>query len=170
MRKSVIITLFIIYIASIVIIGYFGTKVKSYDTNKYVKGLEISITATNADCYELIKNEKDGYVVIDETSGYEEYNLKLRYTKYKQNNRLDVAIVPIFLFADGEKEKRTGREVSYQIDGLSSKNQDKITVDENGNLAILKSGLTCTLYIRPIGTGQIRVPSSTGIKVNVSIY
>ena len=34
MRKSVIITLFIIYIASIVLIGYFGTKVKSYDTNK----------------------------------------------------------------------------------------------------------------------------------------
>ena len=41
MKKSVILLIFVIYVASIVVIGFFGVKIASYNPTIYVSSIEI---------------------------------------------------------------------------------------------------------------------------------
>ena len=51
MKKSTTLLIFIIYLASIVVIGFFGMKIKVYDEVKYVKSIEMSVEAENRKMY-----------------------------------------------------------------------------------------------------------------------
>lgn len=58
MKKSVILLIFVIYVASIVIIGFFGVKIGSYNPTIYVSSIEI----LNEELKINSNNEK--YIVI----------------------------------------------------------------------------------------------------------
>lgn len=51
MKKSTAIIIFIVYLASIVMIGFFGMRVKVYDVQKYVKKIEMNVEAEKEDMF-----------------------------------------------------------------------------------------------------------------------
>lgn len=73
MKKSVIIVIGIIYVLAIVIVGFFGLKIKQYDANIYVKSVEI----TNSDIE--IWGNGDKVITIYLDDGYE-YQLEWKIT------------------------------------------------------------------------------------------
>ena len=75
MKKSTILLILIIYIASIVVIGFFGMQIKVFDEIKYINSIEISVEAERSDSYELtLLPEKD------KTTQNDVYNLKIYFT------------------------------------------------------------------------------------------
>ena len=74
MKKSTILLIFIIYLASIVVIGFFGMASKVYDEIKYVQTIDVEVEAEKKEAYLFKSNgtSKNGnkmfnlYVFFDE--------------------------------------------------------------------------------------------------------
>ena len=77
MKKSTTILILIIYVASIVLVGFFGMSVKVYDEIKYVKQIAISVEAESEELYTLTKLDEN-----DAVTGNPQYNLTIRYNSY----------------------------------------------------------------------------------------
>lgn len=73
MKKSVIIVIGIIYVLAIVVVGFFGLKIKKFDSNVYIKNVEI----TNSDIEVWESGEK---VVIIYLSDGNEYQIEWKIT------------------------------------------------------------------------------------------
>ena len=76
MKKSTILLIILIYLASIVVIGFFGMKIKIYDEIKYVKNIEMSVEAENENMFTFIDEG------IDEATGNRAYKLVINFDNY----------------------------------------------------------------------------------------
>lgn len=61
MKKSVILTILIIYIIAIVVVGFIGIALKIYDEKKYVESIECS---TEGYVPESLDGKSDGYIEV----------------------------------------------------------------------------------------------------------
>jgi hypothetical protein len=79
MKKSVIILIAIIYIASVALVSFFGLKAKLFDQVVYVSEIEI-LNKDIREAPEFAKAEYDYYVVIspNETTGERKYQIEYR--------------------------------------------------------------------------------------------
>ena len=75
MKKSTILIIFIIYLASIVMIGFFGMASKVYDEIKYVEEINVSVEAENKDMFTFTE--------LDELTaqGNKQYRLIINFEK-----------------------------------------------------------------------------------------
>lgn len=105
MKKSIILLIFVIYVASIVIIGFFGVKLASYDPVIYVKQIEIlnDDLRTNADgdkyiLHQFVEGELN--VVTLFTKVWPENATKRNVTySYSSNDKVEIDKIGNVIFS-----------------------------------------------------------------------
>ena len=156
MKKSTTILILIVYVASIVLVGFFGMSIKIYDEIKYVKKIEISIEAESEELYTLTKLEEN-----DSVTGNPQYNLTIHYNSYS-NKSVDengtqfvlLNIIPEVTYDTGDLAGDT-ESIVYNLNNTGAKHAEKgnISLNEYGTLVCYKSMIAFQIYINPAAKG-----------------
>ncbi len=139
MKKSVLLLIMVVYIASIVIIGFFGVKIGSYNVTKYVQRIEL----LNEVEYEQGVNPNAPDFNPDAYTKY----IKFKFTPYEDelNNpnyvQLMWKVIP---------ETATYRDVTF-VHGENS----KASVNEIGTV-VFTGKTTLTIYITSTDGTNVR--------------
>ena len=133
MKKSTMLIIFIIYVVSIIVIGFFGMSVKVYDEIKYVKSIQISVDAEDPDMYNL----EDP--VIDESTKNPKYKLRLFFKTNalldgNGNKYLPLNIIPKIEYDTGEIEGSNLQGITYTVSNEKLVNDNIISLNKNGTL------------------------------------
>lgn len=165
MRKSTIVTILLIYLASIVAVGFLGTRVRIYDEIRLVSSISISVRAANEKSFKYTGES----VGQDESTGFKIYKMTAYYNAYQENGVLEFAFIPVFTFKDGKKEEMTGKAVSYQIEPSGYVDSGWLSITNNGILSLNRGTMDIDLYIRPISTEKISAISDSGILIKLQV-
>lgn len=136
MKKSTILILCIVYLASILVVGIFGMKVKSYNTSIYIEEIKPTEIAVSTDEEVELKWSENGY----------------HYAVYKYVDGLKLRMGYEILPADA-----TNKKVSISIIYDSSLDPDEptATYDKSANvLQFNKAGIVDVLYTCLDGSGK----------------
>ncbi len=147
MSKSTIVIIFVIYVASIIMIGFFGMAIKVYDKVKYVKSIEIKVEAEKPEFYELRnmgKNDK----------GDNEYYLMVYFDQYlidpTTNQRyLPLSILPYVEYDSGDvasEEETIKFSINSSVDLEAA---GYIKLDNGGMLTCYDSGFSFIINVSP---------------------
>ena len=169
MKKSTMLIIFIVYVASIVVIGFFGMRVKVYDEVKYIKSIQMSVEAENENMFTLSEP------VIDPTTKNPKYTLRVNFISCSlldaNNNRyLPLNLIPKIEYDTGEIEGSNLESITYTVSNEKLIEDSIISLDERGTLicreklSINKNGemehkmYSFFIYVKPasmsgIGTG-----------------
>lgn len=112
MKKSVIILIGIIYIASIFVVGFFGMQIKAFDTIIYITDIE----CTNEEVVTKIDGTKEIKFDYDASKDDMENSIILTYEVYPSNSTLKGRDA-VRLFCD-ESHKLIRNEM-WVVDGLT---------------------------------------------------
>ena len=161
MKKSTIIIIFIIYVASIILIGFFGMKVKAYDLQKYVESIEMSVEAEDEQMFKFeslgkTANKNNYYkltVYFDKAlTGDFEIDGIIETRKY-----VPLTFIPKITYTSGELGK--GERIKYSISREEVTKKHEAELTEYGMLSCLKK-TSFIIYVNPesvsgIGTGAV---------------
>lgn len=155
MKKSVVITIFIIYIASIIAIGFFGIKLKVYDEVKYVKEIKVSVETTNEDAIKMVDVGKNS------STGNNEYKLYVDYTKFEtrvvekdgamvEEVYFSLSLIPQVTYDSGELASGKGEKIKYTTLNQNYVDKGFFTLDEYGFVTIYRQNvLSFSVMISP---------------------
>lgn len=166
MKKSTILIIFIIYLASIVVIGFFGMKIKVYDEIKYVKEINMQATAENEQMFNFVA---DG---IDASTGNKKYILTV-YFDYniirpiERNNGLivnrecvPITLIPHVTYDTGDVANSEEESIKFSLSDATYEKREFVSLSERGLLMCFERDLAFRIYIDPAtksgnGTGVI---------------
>ncbi len=160
MKKSVLITIFIIYVASIIVIGFFGIKLRVYDEVKYIKEITITAEAENEEAFSIKEIGKD------ETTGNNKYELKIDYTKSATDEStgekyLVISLIPHVVYDSGDLAAGKGESIKYTTLNQNYIDKGFFSIDQFGIITIKRqSFFAFTVMVNPetqggFGTGAI---------------
>lgn len=136
MKKSVIILIALIYVASIALVGFFGIKFKIFEEIVYPTGIE------------LLNDDLESVDDLKAEFGDAEYDFDYYTFATKVGNvykyQLEYKLLP---------ENTTETTVYFSYDKDSAE-KDGITVDEHGVVTFTKSGTAITIQIIPKANGD----------------
>lgn len=147
MNKSTIVIIFVVYIASIIAIGFFGMAIKVYDKIKYVKSIEIKIEAESHNFYDFTAIEKD-------SKGNNAYNLIVHFN-YAQidpitnKKYLPLSILPYVEYDSGDiaSEEET---LVYSINSSSDLEElGYVKLESTGMLTCYQANLAFIIKVSP---------------------
>lgn len=156
MKKSTIIIIFIIYVASIILIGFFGMRVKAYDLQKYVKAIEMSAEAEDKAMFKLESlgktENKDNH-----------YKLTVYYDKGKTGDfeidgiietrkYVPLTLIPKITYTSGELGK--GEKIKYTISREELIDNHSIELTEYGVLTCFRK-TSFIIYVAPASSSGI---------------
>ncbi len=165
MKKSIVITILLVYVASIVIVGFFGIAVKVYDEVKYVQSITMSVESTNSESYTWEDISQPNsihkyYLEIDfskaEEGMVEDKNGNLIDTKY-----LGFTFIPQITYMSGDVEAEN--KIIYSMDSDDKKKQEKgyFTLNEYGVFTVFYAPFTIIVYVNPqdVNRASINAPA-----------
>ena len=173
MKKSTVLLIFMIYVASIVIIGFFGMRIKIYDEVKYINKIEISVEAEKSEMYELtLLPEKD------KTTQNDVYNLKIYFTDYAEEGEffdegsgtnltkkyLPISFIPKITYDTGE-EGANVEGITYNISNQKLIDNKSVELENNGTMICFKPKISFYVYIDPVSKGR----NGTGVIIHVFV-
>ncbi len=160
MKKSTIITIFIIYLASIVAVGFFGFKVKVIGEVMYVKTINLDVRCEDESAYEfreMFEEEKtsDGkyneYVMFVDFSKAQ--NVKVEEDgKEVDKKQLAFSIIPQVTYLTGDSPSAEEDSVVYTIIDKKVLDRGYAEIDDKGILTIWESKLSFTIRVSPKST------------------
>lgn len=172
MKKTTVLLIFIIYVASIVVIGFFGMSVKVYDEIKYVKSIEMSVEAESSDMFELKYNG------IDAETKNPEYTLRIYFTKsattgtFKNSEGVDeekqylpLNLIPKVTYDTGDVAGNA-ENIKYTISNQKLIDNNSVILKDNGTLICFKSGFAFYIYVNPASKGG----NGTGANLHVFVF
>lgn len=166
MKKSTILLIFIVYLASIVVIGFFGMKVKVYDEIKYVKTITMSVEAENEQMYDFVE---DG---TDTVLGNKKYKLTVHFNAHligsftrknglvEERRYVPLTLLPYVTYDTGDVANSEEESIKYSLSNTSFEEKEYISLSEKGQLLCFKTDIAFMIYIDPAtkggyGTGAI---------------
>lgn len=160
MKKSTIIIIFIVYLASIILIGFFGMKVKAYDIKKYVKTIEMSVEAEDE---KMFKFENLG---IDDTTKNNLYSLTIYFDKaltgefevdgiMENKKYLPLTLIPKVTYDTGDVADAKGESIKYSISNPLITKNGYAELSNYGVLTCYKRDVMFSVYISPASIGRI---------------
>ncbi len=163
MKKSTVIIILIVYLASIIVVGFFGMRVKVYDKVKYVKSIEVTAQAESEDMYSF---ESNG---INPTTQNHQYTLKVYFTEHHLVDVDGKAYLPIIFMPQvtydsgdiaGEAEK-----IKYSIvSSIDYVAQGRVALSQRGELNCFDSLFAFTVMISP------ETSSLVGAKAEIEVW
>ena len=173
MKKSTVLLIFVIYIASIVAIGFFGMRAKVFNEIKYIKSIEISVQMESSEMYTLkLLPEKD------EITGNPQYNLILDYSQYAVDGEffneetqtnitrkyLLLNFIPKITYKDGS-EWASDEGINYSISRQDYIEDKSVELQENGTMICYKSKISFYVYVMPNTKGD----NGSGANIHVFV-
>lgn len=159
MKKSTALVILIIYLVSIVLIGFFGMAVKAYDLQKYIKSIEMSVEAENE---AMFKFEYLGKDINEDGTGSRnnEYRLIIYFNQalFDENEKayLPLTLIPKVTYDTGDVNAK-GDSIEYSTNKEAEELQEKnyFELDERGILTVYKKRITFDIYVNPASVGRI---------------
>ena len=160
MKKSVIITILLVYLASIVIVGFFGISVKVYEVVKYVQSITMSVESNNAEAYEWV--EDTSY-----TEGHK-YTLTIHFGEATEGPIDDgtgnietklyigLNLIPQVTYTSGDLGAEEPIEYKLSDGGQSYADDGYFSLSQYGVLMIYKELFFASIYIEPQNYGSIK--------------
>lgn len=158
MKKSTIIIIFIIYLASIVLIGFFGMKVKVYDVQKYVQYIEMNVQAEKEEMFKL------EYLGKDPTTHNNKYKLIIYFREaitVGDTTCVPLNLIPKVVYDKGELDAK-GESINYSTNPEAEelKELNYFSLDELGRLIVYERRISFDIFVNPnsiskIGSGAI---------------
>ena len=174
MKKSTILIIFIVYLASIAAIGFFGMRSKVYDEVKYVSAITVEAQVENEnmrDFEDITANpnsKKKEYlltVYFDNAIEYEagKFYVPISLTPYVVYDTGDVANskeVSIVYYGDKNSQKDTDGNISYK-----KSNKTIATLTKYGSLSCFEKDTAFRITINPAKQGSSEVSVSITVIV-----
>lgn len=165
MKKSTLIVIFIVYLASIVAVGLFGMSVKVYDQVKYVSSITVSAESSEESALKL---EQVSYSATD---GYL-YRLRVDFSKAdtttnasgEEQKVLEFSLIPKVAYESGEISSNL-EAIVYLLDGNGQSYVDSeyISTDGRGQFLCHRNKISFQVTIRP------KSGSSSGAKATIRV-
>ena len=116
MKKSVIILIGIIYVASIFVVGFFGMKIKSFNTIIYISDIE----CTNDDVITKAKDEKELRFDYDPDGDKMTNTLIITYAVYPENATMGGTAAVKLMYNENPKlvEEVDGLKITFKARGV----------------------------------------------------
>lgn len=161
MKKSTIITIFIIYLASIVIIGFFGIKVRVDGEIMYIETINLDIKCEDETSFEFRKKEKTEY--IHQSMNANEYVMFVDFSKAQEvkveedgeevtKKQLVFSIIPTVSYLKADSPDAEEDTVVYTIMQDRVKDKGYAEIDNKGILTIWGDRLLITILVSPKST------------------
>ena len=155
MKKSTIIIILIVYLASIIAIGFFGMSLKIYGTDiKYVKTIEMTAEAENDNMFEFTQTESSaGYIEYELVVNFEEEALTGAFEEdgaTVMKRYLPLNLIPKVTYQTGDVEGEA-EKIVFSTNEQAAKhiNAGKFKLEQNGTLMFFASGYSFKIYVRP---------------------
>lgn len=160
MKKSIIITILLVYLASIILVGFFGISVKVYDVVKYVQSIEMSVESNNPDAYDWQAEEYAG-------TGKHRYELTVHFSEATEGPVDDgegnietkmfigLNLIPQVTYTSGDLGAEEPIQYRLSDGGKSFVEEGYFTLSDYGVLMIYKELFYTTIYIEPQNYGSI---------------
>lgn len=170
MKKSTILLIFLIYLASIVVIGFFGMKIKVYDEIKYVKNIEMSVEAENENMFTFIDEG------IDEATGNRAYKLVINFDNYligsftrkngiiEDRKYIPLTLIPYVTYDTGDVANSEEESIKYSISNEVFVDKEYVSLSERGQFLCFKTGIAFIIYVDPASKG------GNGTGAIISVY
>ena len=166
MKKSTTLLIFIIYLASIVVIGFFGMKIKIYDEIKYVKSIEMSVEAESKKMFSFSDNG------IDSATGNKKYKLVVNFKEYlvasftnkdgktEERKYVPLSLIPYVTYDTGDVANSEEESIKYSLSNNLLEDKEYISLSDRGQLLCFKNNIAFMIYINPAtkagnGTGAV---------------
>ncbi len=159
MKKSTALVILIIYLVSIVLIGFFGMAVKAYDLQKYITSIEMSVEAEDEKMYFFEYTGKD--IKEDETGTHNNMYDLIIYFKHalvdeNQNKYIPLTLIPKVTYDTGDVNAK-GDTIKYTTNKESEllKEDGVFELDGRGILKVYERGVSFRIYVDPLSIGRI---------------
>lgn len=166
MKKSTTLLIILIYLASIVVIGFFGMKIKVYDEIKYVKSIDMKVEAENSEMFDFLDDD------IDVSTGNKKYKLLVHFDKYligkfvrkngieEDRKYVPLSLIPFVTYDTGDVANTEEESINYSISNTTFEDKEFVSLSNRGQLLCFKSDIAFFIYINPAsksgnGTGAI---------------
>jgi len=157
MRKSTVLVIFIVYFASIILIGFFGMSLSVSDEVKYVKDIQLEVKSVYAEAYDFVQEE-------DNELGNKQYSLTVRFSYAEEveeeidhdgfiviETRKYVALnfLPEVTYDTGDVENAAEEAIVYGITNDKITEKGVAEIDEKGVLYCYKKDSAFIIRINP---------------------
>ncbi len=157
MRKSTVLVIFIVYFASIILIGFFGMSLSVSDEVKYVKDIQLEVKSVYAEAYDFVQEE-------DNELGNKQYSLTVRFSYAEEveeevdhdgfiviETRKYVALnfLPEVTYDTGDVENAVEEAIVYGITNDKITEKGVAEIDEKGVLYCYKKDSAFIIRINP---------------------
>lgn len=162
MKKSTVIIILIVYLASIVVVGFFGMRVKVYDKVKYIQSIEVTAQAENEKMYSF---ESEG---LNPVTSNHKYKLNIYFTKYHLvdadgKSYLPIILMPQVTYDSGDMAGET-EKIKYSINNSLYEERGLVSLSQRGELYCYSKGMSFTVMISPESLGLI------GASAEISVF
>ena len=170
MKKSTILLIILIYLASIVVIGFFGMKIRVYDEIKYVKNIEMSVEAENENMFTFIDEG------VDAATGNRAYKLIINFDNYligsftrkngitEERKYIPLTLIPYVTYDTGDVANSEEESIKYSISNEVFVDKEYVSLSERGQLLCFKTGIAFIIYVDPASKG------GNGTGAIISVY
>ena len=162
MKKSTTLMIILIYLASIVVIGFFGMKIKVYQPTKYIKSIEMSVEAEDKRMFTFESRGQD-------ENGNHKYDLIIHYdyalTDGEGDKYLPLSLIPYVTYQTGDVNTTEG-SIKYVLpdDTKNLVEQGIISLSDKGQFVCYKKTLQIfRIYVKPTE------PSGSGTDAEIRV-
>ncbi len=167
MKKSTTLLIILVYLASIVVIGFFGMKIKVYQPTQYIKSIEMNVEAENKNMYTF------EYTGLDE-SGNHTYALTIHFAYglemetevngvIVKKRYVPLSLIPLVTYQTGDIETKEDT-VKFEISDESLIDRGAISLSKNGQFMCFRNVGGFAVYIKPTQ------PQGTGTEAIIWVY
>jgi len=170
MKKSTVLVIFIVYMVSIVAIGFFGMASKVYNEVKYVKAIEMGIRTDDESAYEFKQ-------IGTTEQGNKQYQLIVNFrkaidVKVERENGITemrkcvhLTFIPNITYDTGDTANAEEESIVYSISNDSYKQKEYVSLNSRGELMCFKNNISFQIYVNPESMGSY----TAGIVINVYV-
>ena len=161
MSKSTIVVIFVIYVVSIIAIGFFGMSIKVYDKVKYIDDITMTAQAEDPSMFamDVGVDDYDQPQPKDPLTGYNQYDLTIFFSKHLVDehgkNYIALTLLPHITYDSGDV---AGQEESivYTLE-LGSIDEEAVTLDKYGVLRCYEEFTYFLIYVTPEKKAKTKV-------------
>ena len=161
MKKSIILSILVIYVASIIVVGFFGMSVKVYDAVKYVQSITMTAEASDQNMFDFVDTTTDEgrhkYMLTVYFASAQHGPIEDKDGNIVEKDFIAITLIPKITYKSGDlgAEESVVYTLSEQGDGYV----------ENGYFTLSKYGVL-TVIGKDAPTPTLEKPFVTTIYIN----
>ncbi len=159
MKKSIVITILLVYIASIIVVGFFGISVRVYDSVKYIQSITMSVEASDDSMFRWTDTSPE--------TGAHSYTLMIDFSKAQEGpvedkdgntitaRFLSLTLIPKVTYKSGDIGAEEKLEYVLAKDGIQKQENGDFTLSKYGVLTLFTAPVAFSIYIKPEQSGSV---------------